>query len=282
VSKQPQKAYWDKHEYTRHSVKRELLRFMGWDTLIEIIEAAENVETNFQDELFVADWIAVDFAEASRINESVRSMVKHFVEHSDHFEVVGLPVIKRFVKVGQTIICKRCGHENGQYEVQCVECEANLIFAGRRKFQTRPKYMSRIPFQIPKREPTTRYLIRRLKIAKENNWEYLFFNPSTQKPITDSCFYNHFSRIGRKVGLDLWPHRNRAERAKQLVEEYGFTKDDLKRFMMIVEESTLDFYAGTSVPYEKKMGLKTKMVSRSRLLNSHSQRQVDVSKLPRM
>ena len=89
MSKQPQKAYWDKHEYTRHSVKRELLKFMGWDTLIEIIEEAENVKTSFQDELFVADWIAVDFAEASRLNESVMSKVKHFVEHSDHFEVIG-------------------------------------------------------------------------------------------------------------------------------------------------------------------------------------------------
>jgi hypothetical protein len=42
-----------------------------------------------------------------------------------------------------------------------------------------------------------------------------------------------------------------------LVEEYGFTKDDLKDFMMIVEESTLDFYAKTSVPSSRKMGIKT-------------------------
>lgn len=253
--RQPQKAYWDKHVYHRHSVKRELLRFMGWDMLLEIIEEAENVKTSFEDRFFMADWIAVDFAEASRINESILSKVANFVEHSDHFEVVGLPIIKRFEKVGQTIICKRCGTENEEYEVVCQKCGANLVFAGRRKFQTRPKNLFRIPFQIPKKEPTTNYLIRRLKIARENNWTYLFFNPDTQKPITDSCFYNHFQRVGEKVGIDLWPHRNRAERAKQLVEEYGFTKDDLKRFMMIVEESTLDFYAGTSVPYEKKMGL---------------------------
>jgi hypothetical protein len=256
VSKQPQKAYWDKHPYTRHSVKRELLKFMGWNTLLEIIEQAEHIRTSFADQHFVADWIAVDFAEASRINESVLSKVDNFLEHPDHFEVVGLPVIKRFEKIGQTIICKRCGLENEEYEVACQKCGANLVFAGRRKFQTRPKQLFRTPFQIPNKEPTTKYLIRRLKIAKENEWEYLFFNPHTKKPITDSCFYTHFRSVGEKVGIDLWPHRNRAERAKQLVEEYEFNKDDLKRFMMIVEESTLDFYAGTSVPYEKKMGIK--------------------------
>jgi hypothetical protein len=49
----------------------------------------------------------------------------------------------------------------------------------------------------------------------------------------------------------------RAERAKQLVEDYGFTEDDLKRFMMIIEESPFDFYAGTSIPYERKMGIAT-------------------------
>lgn len=255
--KQPQKAYWDKHKYHRHSVERELLRFMGWNTLLEIIEQAENVRTSFVDQLFVADWIAVDFATASRINESVLSKLEHFVEYPDHFEVVGLPVIKRFEKIGQTIICKRCGFQNEEFDVTCHDCGANLIFAGKRKYKTRPKQLFRIPFQIPKKEPTTQYLLRRLKIAKENEWPYLFFNPNTEKPITDSCFYNHFRHVGEKVGLDLWPHRNRAERAKQLVEEYEFTKDDLKRFMMIVEESTLDFYAGTSVPYQKKMGLKT-------------------------
>jgi len=231
---------------------------MGWDALIEIIEEAEKVQTSFDDQHFVADWIAVDFAEASRINESVLSKVEHFIEHTDHFEVVGLPVIKRFEKIGQTIICKRCGLENEEFDVQCRECGSNLVFAGKKKYKTRPKFLVRIPFKIPKREPTTKYLIRRLAIAKENNWQYLFFNPNTQNPITDSCFYTHYQRLGKRLGVDLWPHRNRAERAKQLVEEYEFTKDDLKRFMMIVEESTLDFYAGTSVPYEKKMGLKKK------------------------
>jgi len=39
--------------------------------------------------------------------------------------------------------------------------------------------------------------------------------------------------------------------------DYNFIKDDLKRSMMIVEESILNFYAGTSVPYERKMGMTT-------------------------
>ncbi len=61
---------------------------------------------------------------------------------------------------------------------------------------------------------------------------------------------------GDKLKLDMWPHRFRAERCKQLREEYDFTKDDLRRFTMIVADKTLEIYAGTSKPYEKKMGIK--------------------------
>jgi hypothetical protein len=257
MSIQPQKAYWNRPdvEYHRHSVKNELLRFMGWNQLLEIIEEAENIKTSFADELFVADWIAVDFAEASRLNEALQSKVENFVEHADHFEVTGLPVSKRYDKIGQSIVCKRCGFENSEFEIACGECGANLVFAGSKRYQTRKKSLCRIPFRIPKSEPTTKYLVRRLQIAKEKGWSYLFFNPHTENPVTDSCIYSHYRRVGERLGLELWCHRNRAERAKQLVEEYGFTEDDLKRFMMIVEKSTLDFYAGTSVPYERKMGI---------------------------
>jgi selenocysteine lyase/cysteine desulfurase len=52
-----------------------------------------------------------------------------------------------------------------------------------------------------------------------------------------------------------WPHRERAERVKQLTEEYEMTRDDLKRFTMIVSDKTIAVYAGTSKPYEKKMGI---------------------------
>jgi hypothetical protein len=263
MSKQPQKAYWNKdnipHKYKRHSVKNEVLKFMGWNRLLEIIEEAENVKSSFEDQYFVSDWVAIDFAIASRINESVLAKAEYFIEHSDSFEVIGLPVIKRYEKVSQTIICKRCKTENEEFNVECSNCGANLVFAGKKKFQTRPKEMVRTPFYIPKAEATTKYLVRRLQYAREEKSPYLFFNPSTQKPITDSCFYTHFRSIGERLGIDLWCHRNRAERAKQLVEEYGFTRDDLKRFMMIVEEKTLEFYAGTSTPYSRKMGIETKV-----------------------
>lgn len=228
---------------------------MGWTQLIDIIKAAEEIKTSFSDKLFLADWIAIDFAEASRLNEALASRIENFIEYPGYFKVEKLPVSKRYDKIGQSIICRRCGRENNEFEVQCLECGANLIFGGKRKYKTRKKHMFRIPFKIPKSEPTTKYLIRRLEIAKDNEWEYLFYNPHTKKPITDSCIYSHYSRLGKVLGIDLWCHRNRAERAKQLVEDYGFTKDDLKRYMMIVEDKTLNFYAGTSIPYERKMGI---------------------------
>ncbi|MGA3191532.1 MAG: hypothetical protein ABSD73_03345 [Candidatus Bathyarchaeia archaeon] len=40
-----------------------------------------------------------------------------------------------------------------------------------------------------------------------------------------------------------------------MTEEYEMTRDDLKRFTMIVSDKTIAVYAGTSKPYEKKMGI---------------------------
>ena len=71
MSVQPQKAYWDKHpgEYQRHNVEHEVLRFMGWATLLRLIKLAEDLPTNFEDQFLFADAIAVGFETAGRISE---------------------------------------------------------------------------------------------------------------------------------------------------------------------------------------------------------------------
>jgi hypothetical protein len=181
--------------------------------------------------------------------------VENFVELDNCFEVRDMLVCKRYKKTGHKILCRRCGLLNEKFEVVCKKCGANLIYAGKKKWDTVPINMVRIPFKFPKKEATVPFVQRRLAIARNNGWSYLFYNPHTKKPITPECFYNHFVETGTQIGIDLWPHRERAERCKQLREEYDFTKDDLRRFTMIVADKTLEIYAGTSKPYEKKMGI---------------------------
>jgi hypothetical protein len=255
--RQPQKAYWNKHpgEYRRHRVDKEVLNFMGWQKLEKLIKAAEDLPTNFDDRLVFADALAVAFATAGRINEWTQLRTSNFYEYDTHFEVIDMIVEKRYKKIGHSIICLRCETENDKFEMTCKSCGANLMYAGRKKWQTVPVEEIRIPFKFPKTEPTTIYIKRRLALAKQKGWSYLFLNPATQKPISDVCFYDHFVLVGKRCGIDMWPHRQRAERCKQLREEYKFEDNDLRRFTMIISEKTLRIYAGTSKPYEQKMGL---------------------------
>lgn len=255
---QPQKAYWNKHpgEYHRHSVEREVLRFMGWPRLLDLIKSAEDLPTDFDDRLVFADGIAVGFATAGRISEWNLLKTENFVEYSTHYEVIEMEVHKRYRKLDHILVCLRCKQETDKFETICSKCGANLIHSAKKKWKTQKISMFRIPFKIPKTEATTDYISRRLHFADKNNQSYLFFNPKAGKPISAKCLYDHLVMAGEKIGLEMWPHRGRAERCKQLREEYEFTKDDLRRFTMIVADKTLEIYAGTSLPYERKMGIK--------------------------
>lgn len=224
MSKQPQKAYWDKHPYHRHSVESEVLRFMGWDMLLKLIKTIEKTATSFDDKFIFADALAIGFATAGRISEWSTLRVENFVELDSCFEVRNMLVSKRYKKVGHKILCRRCGLLNEKFEVVCTQCGANLIYSGKKKWETVPVRMVRISFKFPKKEAIVPFVLRRLAIARNNGWSYLFYNPHSKKPITPECFYDHFVRVGEKVGIDFWPHRERAERCKQLREEYEFTK----------------------------------------------------------
>jgi len=257
MSAQPQKAYWDKHpgEYSRHSVEREVLRFMGWEKLVELIRVAEDLPTDFDDGLVFSDAVAVGFGTAGRISEWTLLKPENFVEYRSHFEVKEMEVHKRYKKLDHVLVCLRCKQENDKFETVCIKCGANLIHSARKKWKTQKTAMYRIPFTIPKKEPTSEYIARRLELTNQKGYPYLFYNPRSKKTISTKCIYDHIVLAGEKLGLEMWPHRFRAERCKQLTEEYEFTREDLKRFTMIVADKTLDIYAATSVPYEKKMGL---------------------------
>ena len=177
------------------------------------------------------------------------------MEHDNYYEVKDMEVHKRFKKIDHQVLCQRCKTLNDKFDMSCKQCGANLVYSGKKKWRTQKILMYRIPFKIPKQEPLTAFIVRRLAYAQEHKQAYLFYNPKTERPVSTKCLYDHIVLVGMILGLDMWPHRFRAERCKQLREEYEFTKDDLKRFTMIITDKTLEIYAGTSLPYERKMGL---------------------------
>jgi len=232
----------------------DLQKFMGWHRLINIIMYAEaHPLTNLKDSCLFADLIAVAFATCGRINEVLVLKGSNFTVSQGFVEVNGMLLSKRWEKEDTTIECMRCHAMNEKFEAVCTNCGANLVFAGKKHYKTRKVEALRKSFRFPRSELTTPYVLRRLRVERA----FLFQNPNTAKPISDRCALSHLTEIGRRVRipLGLWNHRFRSERLKQLVEEYHFSKEDLKQYSGIVEDSTLDMYAGTTEPYEKKMGL---------------------------
>lgn len=245
------------HNSQGENLKRkvtDLQKFMGWPKLMVIIEYAEtHPKTNFKDTYLFADLIAIAFATCGRINEVLTLTRQNFKLSEAFIEVNDMPLSKRWKKEDTTIECMRCHTMNEKFEAVCTKCGANLVFAGKKHYKTRKVEALRKSFRFPRSELTTPYVLRRLRVEHA----LLFQNPNTRKPISARCALTHLTEIGRKVRipLGLWNHRFRSERLKQLVEEYHFNKEDLKQFSGIVEDSTLDMYAGTTEPYEKKMGL---------------------------
>jgi len=232
----------------------DLRKFMGWIKLMGIIKYADSHPlTNLKDVHLFADLIAFAFATCGRINEVLPLTHQNFTVSPGFIEVHDMLLSKRWKKEDTTIECMRCHTMNEKFEPVCTNCGANLVFAGKKHYKTCKVDALRKPFRFPRSELTTPYVLRRLHVEHA----FLFQNPNTGKPITDRCALTHLTKIGQKmrIPLGLWNHRFRSERLKQLVEDYHFSKEDLKQYSGIVEDSTLDMYAGTTEPYEKKMGL---------------------------
>ncbi len=262
---QPQKAYWKDHEYHRHSVERDVHTFMGWPTLNKVLSYAEEIQTNLPQRM-LSYLIAVCFAGAFRVNEALNLKGENFqVKHSS-IEVRGAVLSKRWKKRDTVILCRRCGEMNEKFEVVCQKCGANLIMGGgRKKYVTEKVDATRVPFEFPKTELTSDYIMTCLE---ENETEFLFENPWLHKPVTASWALWHLNGkqnkkcLSRQVEFPLWNHRFRSERLTQLGMPgdqggYGFDEGELHAFSGIVESKTLRRYAKKKANYLQKMRIPT-------------------------
>lgn len=241
-------GYWATHDLIKHSVDRDVNDFIGWKKLTDLVNKVADVD-------FTASLVTIfGFKVAGRITETLRLKREMFTILKDEVRVDNYIIQKRWKSIGMTIVCGRCGLENNKFEIECKKCKANLIFAGKRKHETKSLPIERHPFYISLDEPLSDLMVGFLK-NKESEKGYLFPSPyKTGKPYSRVWFYQIFSQFGKSVGLDnVYPHWLRAQRLSQLANEYGFDELELKMFSGITTSQTLSKYTKKTTSYRSKM-----------------------------
>lgn len=235
----------------------DITEFIGWDKLNDLFRAMPN-ET-------IRDVQIASFLMAARITETLNSTKNMFNIALDegYIEVKDFVVLKRWRKVDTVIICGRCQKVNDKFETQCIQCGANLVYGGHKKYITEKLEKKRLPFYIPLSERFVPLFIKR--IQSSNLW--LFPSPYTSRPYTRQWAYTMIKPLGNLVGLksmnpkrrneaNLYNHWFRGQRLMQLGNEYGFDEMELKAFSGIVKSETLSRYVKKIRSYRIKMGLK--------------------------
>lgn len=196
--------YWKEHghEYERKSVERDVRSFCGWALLIQIIEECERTvyrvspkwpqdkKEEYLRNLIKRDQalIATCFLTGGRIIEILRLRKMHFSTSEQFIRVTGMETVKRYKKD------KTSG-------------------------ETSPVYTDRGRFSIPMDELLVPFMMKWV----EETEDYLFPSPSkTRDHITTVRAYQIVRGIGNRLGLHLYDHWFRAQRACQLAEEYDF------------------------------------------------------------
>jgi len=209
----------------------EVEEFCGWDFLQRMVDLAELPRTKLS--------IVSDFLTGGRINEDLMLERRHFLLDQDpvHVVVRTMPIIKRYEKV------------KTQKKWKC-EDHCKMRWGGRQ----RP------------REPTSEER-KRHNIVEYNGWEtkmkiaYRTFPfPKTEPLVPALCemldgidgklfdfkydtAYNDVVKIGRQLGTHIPTHWFRAQRASQLVWDYGFSEHDLVEWFVWRDYMTAFGYA---------------------------------------
>jgi len=204
--------YWKEHgaDYQRASVGTDIEEFVGWDTLLDLIKECEKTEyapspafdvdaTDYRSRLIRRDQalIAALFLTGGRANEVVELRVSNFDLHTnpEYIYVRGMKVSKRYRKL-ETI-----KHSDGT-----------------RSYVTEPMDVTRGVFTLPRDEPLVPYLEEWIQTIDD----YLFPSPTKKPHLSRQRAYQIVKEIGKRVGIEIWVHWFRSQRASQLVQEHEF------------------------------------------------------------
>jgi hypothetical protein len=244
---------WKKGEYKRLSVDRDFLAWCGWPKFSELLSQIETPLTR--------DLVVTAFSTMGRINEVLSLRSEMFDVNSNRILVTGMPVEKRWKKLGTELICTRCKQISNIYETVCKNCGANLIASGKKHFLTEKIKMVRIPFWFPAKEPQTPLLIDRIKIH-----EGLLFpelnRPDRGERYGRSMSYIRMREIDEPVKTILkvphaWNHLWVAVRGHCIGEEYDMDLLEIQNFSTRVKAETVGKYVKKRLSYAHKMGIET-------------------------
>ncbi|MHA2429113.1 MAG: tyrosine-type recombinase/integrase [Candidatus Hermodarchaeia archaeon] len=229
--------YWQVHgeDYKRVSVEA-IDRFCGWPFLLKIVNECKNTEyrispawtppnissEKYQQFLIIRDQgiIATMFETGGRVSEVLALRKNNFEITNDWIRVVGMPVLKRHRKDKET---------------------GEII-----KIPT-----TRGRFGIPRAEPLVPYMLRIIKMAKD----YLFPSPKDgNEHLSSVRAYQIVRNIGERLGIHLWDHWFRAQRASQLASQYNYRLHELMEFFNWEDVKTAKRYARLATEdLERKM-----------------------------
>ena len=187
-------GWWATHDYERRAVSRDVEEFVGWGTLLRIVEACETpLEKAF---------IATLFSTGARVSECLQLTRDMFEEIPEEGLIIcrGAPLLKRYKKVEEL--------PGGGWETETVEAY-------------------RRPFPLILQEPLMPLVADWIKEAHG----YLFPSPRRPgKPLSRAWAFKVCGRLQAATGIDIWPHWFRSQRASQLVSDYQFELLDLLDF----------------------------------------------------
>jgi len=212
IVKHPEKAVWNTRKYHRHNVEDDVKSFCGWALLLKLIGCAT---TKSQKRL-----IAFAFATGGRISEVLQLQTTMFelVKNAKPpiLIVRGMPLVKKYKKVGEFVECLKCHLWNPKGSIECEDCGENLLRNGRKRFQTEKLRKDRSEFVIRLDEPTSKIVATALIERMKENEPLIFKSPYSDMPYGRRWAYKVLRRIGDRAGVYLYPHKLRSERACHL------------------------------------------------------------------
>jgi len=244
-------GHWNKdtgNVYQRKSVERDIQEFCGWQLLLDIVHecgrtryfrkgkslyfADKGTKEELRRKLIRRDQalIATLFETGGRILEVLMLQLQHFEIEQDRIYVKKMPIVKRFDKVDEIIDIKD-EKPTGIFS-KLYHWSHKKDGWVRRKWKTEPRFEQRGTLLLPKFEPLVRYLESWLE--EETTENYLF--PTCydtlegRRWISTTRAYQIVTRVGKRLGLEIWDHWFRAQRASQLASEYGFREAELDNF----------------------------------------------------
>ena len=198
-------GYWKTHKYKRHSVERDVDDFIGWPKLQEMLKDGRE-----RDKVFAS----VAFETGGRVSE-VRAL------HRNNFILINPKVIL----VTKMQVLKRFHREFDQ-ETGEKKVVKDIVY--------------RKTFPIKRNEPLAVIMLK--WIEDSDGWLFPT-DRGDEAYLGRTMSYNIARRLGDNIGMWIYPHWFRAQRASQLRIEYGFDTLDLMEFFAWEDVKTATRYA---------------------------------------